>query len=125
MTVFINREHEVFFREKLAALPQDCYYAPLVYLVGLDAITRTHFGRIYRDGIAPECLTDGWQTSTTRRLLRLAFNLFNGCASDAYGAEINARQYAPENLFCCSYAPYFAEALRLRYPEYFRRGEDF
>ena len=28
--------------------------------------------------------------------------------------------YNPSEIFCCSYAPYFVEALKLRYPEYFR-----
>ncbi len=28
------------------------------------------------------------------------------------------RYYTVEDLFCCGYAPYFWEAVRLRYPEY-------
>mgnify|MGYP000037184561 FL=1 len=26
--------------------------------------------------------------------------------------------YAPGEIFCCSYAPYFWEAVQIRYPEY-------
>ena len=26
--------------------------------------------------------------------------------------------YAPSEIFCCSYAPYFWEAIQIRYPEY-------
>ena len=28
--------------------------------------------------------------------------------------------YTPEELFCCGYAPYFMEGIKLRYPEYCR-----
>lgn len=28
--------------------------------------------------------------------------------------------YNPSEIFCCSYAPYFVEALKIRYPEYFK-----
>ena len=28
--------------------------------------------------------------------------------------------YAPSEIFCCSYAPYFWEAIKIRYPEYTR-----
>ena len=28
------------------------------------------------------------------------------------------RQYTVENLFCCAYAPFFWQAIQIRYPEY-------
>lgn len=32
--------------------------------------------------------------------------------------EIISEHYAPSEIFCCSYAPYFWEAIKIRYPEY-------
>ena len=29
-------------------------------------------------------------------------------------------EYNPSNIFCCSYAPYFYEGIKLRFPEYTR-----
>ncbi|WP_144938650.1 DUF6075 family protein [Paenibacillus sp. 32O-W] len=46
---------------------------------------------------------------------RLAFNLWNGWTEE--GAE---RYSAPNELFACGYAPYFFEAIYLRYPEFCR-----
>lgn len=42
----------------------------------------------------------------------------------AFGAEnkkeqVNeCRQYTVEDLFCCAYAPFFWQAIQIRYPEY-------
>ena len=42
----------------------------------------------------------------------------------AFGAEnkkeqVNeCRQYTVEDLFCCAYAPFFWQAIQMRYPEY-------
>lgn len=33
-------------------------------------------------------------------------------------AQSDSRKYTVEDLFCCSCAPYFLEAIKLRYPEY-------
>ena len=63
--------------------------------------------------IKPEGLYEGWQTGGTMRLTRLAFNLWNGYAEP--GEE---GMSTPYELFDCSYAPYFYEAVRQRYPEF-------
>ena len=31
--------------------------------------------------------------------------------------------YAPSEVFCCSYAPYFWEGVKIRYPEYTREQQ--
>lgn len=36
-----------------------------------------------------------------------------------------SKEYAPSEIFCCSYAPYFWEAIKIRYPEYTRYNETF
>ena len=63
-------------------------------------------------------------TSGNRRIIYMAFNLYcNGTPSvfDYKKKDDQIREcrsYTVEDLFCCSYARYFWEAIRLRYPEY-------
>ncbi len=54
----------------------------------------------------------------------MAFNLYcNGTPSvldydDAEEQVDECRRYTVEELFCCAYAPYFWQAVQIRYPEY-------
>lgn len=65
-----------------------------------------------------------WQTSTSSKVTRMALNLWNH--SIMYDSEEDLEKehissaYAPSEIFCCSYAPYFWEAIKIRYPEYTR-----
>ena len=74
--VFANEEHEKFYYEKLRqARYQDCYHKALIYILGISEDTRNHFSQIYdiKSGyIKTECLHQGWQTSGSVRLVRLA-----------------------------------------------------
>ena len=51
----------------------------------------------------------------------MAFNLWNGWC---YESEEDAQEgrmseaFTPDNLFCCEFASYFYEAVKLRYTEY-------
>ncbi len=78
--VFANEEHEKFYFEKLEqARYQDCYHKALIYILGISEDTRNHFSQIYdiKSGyIKTECLHQGWQTSGSVRVVRLAFNLY-------------------------------------------------
>ena len=78
--VFNSEEHEKFYYEKLEqARYQDCYHKALIYILGISEDTRNHFSQIYdiKSGfIKPECLHQGWQTSGSVRVVRLAFNLY-------------------------------------------------
>ena len=65
--------------------------------------------------IRPEGLHEGWQTGGSIRLTRLAFNLWNG-----YAEKGDERMSTPYEIFDCGYAPYFFEAIRLKYPDYCR-----
>ena len=92
--IFISDTHEKFYYEKLKEVRyQDVYHKALVYCLGI---------------------CDD----------RMAFNLYcNGMpsVSDYENAEeqvVECRQYTVEELFCCAYAPYFWQAIQIRYPEY-------
>ena len=65
--------------------------------------------------IKPEALHEGWQTGGSARLTRLAFNLWNG-----YVEKGEESLSTPYEMFDCGYAPYFYEAIRIKYPEYCR-----
>lgn len=126
--VFESEEHEVFYHEKLAkARYQDCYHAALIYVLGISGDTRRHFNEIYdiKSGyVKPECLEAGWQTSGSEHVVRLAFNLYTGGVpsvderSDIELQLKECRRYSVDDIFCCGYAPYFWQAVKIRYPEY-------
>ena len=119
---FANKEHEAFYFEMLAATRNnDVYHQAFFYTMGISAETRSHIRSLFdfkEDIIKPEGLSAAWQTSSTQRLCRLAFNLWNG-----WTEEGNENRSAPYWLFDCGFAPYFFEAIRLRYPEYCRSME--
>ena len=121
---FSSVEHKAFFLDQLAEAKrrkkrQDSYFKSLAYLCGLTAETRNHFSDIFDLSdwsIRPEAAEAGWQTGTSLRVTRLAFNLWNSCGSD--GGSGATEEYLPDNLFCCELMEAFFEALRIRFPEY-------
>jgi hypothetical protein len=110
-------EHRAFFFENLAkAKNDDAYHQAFFYLVGCSSDTRRNINSLFdfkENCIRPEGLEKGWQTGGTRRLCRLAFNLWNGYTEQ--GGESMATPY---ELFDCGYARYMLEGIKLRYPEY-------
>ncbi len=126
--VFANEEHERFYYEKLEqARYQDCYHKALIYILGISEDTRNHFSQIYdmKSGcVKTECLHQGWQTSGSVKVVRLAFNLYtDGTPSvDDYKRKDEqigeCREYSVSDIFCCGYALYFWQGIKLRYPEY-------
>ena len=127
--IFASEAHEKFYYEKLKEAPyQDEYHKALCYCLGISNDTRKHIDSIYdfKTGcVKPKCLQEGWQTSGSMKVVRMAFNLYcNGTpsidedADDMEGQLWECRQYTVEELFCCSYAPFFWQAIQLRYPEY-------
>lgn len=125
---FKNKEHEKFFwLYYMKCRYQDVYHAALVYCLGIDRDTREHIHEIYdfKTGmVKPECLHDGWQTSGSEKIIRMAYNLYNNGTPSVLDYDNDEKklaeceQYTVENLFCCGYAPYFWQAVKLRYPEY-------
>lgn len=119
---FANMEHKAFYTEMLAATGNDdSYHKALFYAMGISAETRRNIHSLFdfvEGGIKPEGIAEAWQTGGTRRLCRLAFNLWNGWTEE--GKE---QFSAPYELFDCGFAHYLFEAIRLRYPAYCRSLE--
>lgn len=120
---FKDINHEQFYEGNLRMTrsQQDPYRKAFFYLFGLMPETRQHIRDVYdfdEGSIRPEGLERGWQTSTTVKLTRLAFNLFNGYNGNAQASEDDARNYSPYYLFDTNLMPYFFEAVKLRYTEY-------
>ena len=126
--IFISEAHEKFYYEKLQEVRyQDVYHKALCYCLGISGDTRKNVYNIYdfkKGLVKTKCLREGWQTSGSAKVVRMAFNLYcNGTPSifdykkkDEQLEE--CRQYTVEDLFCCAYAPYFWQAVQIRYPEY-------
>ena len=117
----------MILRKKKHLWYQDVYHKALCYCLGISDDTRRNINSIYdfKTGcVKTECLHEGWQTSGSMKVVRMAFNLYcNGTPSvDDYTKteeQVNeCRQYTVEDLFCCAYAPFFWQAIQIRYPEY-------
>lgn len=122
---FIDKEHEEFYQSKISEYQNaDCYHKALIYTLGICETTRDHFREIFGKNkeLNFDSLQSAWQTSTSEKVTRMAFSLWN--SSSMYESEKDAtegnisNEYNPSRIFCCSYAPYFYEALKIRYPEY-------
>ena len=132
---FRNMTHETNYRFICTLMKKsDIERKVLAYLFSLDVVCCIHIREIYdfdENTIIPNALDKEWQTSTSRKTTRLAFNLFNGCCSDGetyIGSDtfeelLPSAYFTPVNLFCCEYAPYYIEALKMRFPEYFKEDE--
>lgn len=126
--IFQTKEHEDFFFSKIQKCRyQDVYHAALVYCLGLSEDTRKHVEQIYdfKTGcVRTECLSKGWQTSGSKKIVRMAYSLYNNGTPSIYDYDNSEDQlrecslYSAEDLFCCSYAPFFWQAVKIRYPEY-------
>ena len=119
---FTNEEHKTFYQKMLITTHNnDIFHKAFFYTMGISPETRKNIHTLFdfKDGcIKPEGLSEPWQTGSTRRLSRLAFNLWNG-----WTEEGNENRSTPYWLFDCSYSPYFIQAIRLLYPEYCRKLE--
>lgn len=91
---FKSREHEKFYEEYLKKCRyQDVYHRALVYCLGIDRDTRENVNKIYnfKTGcVKTECLQEGWQTSGSLRIVRMAFNLAGFCVGVG-GSVISGR----------------------------------
>ena len=78
--IFIDNAHEKFFYEKLKEVRyQDSCHQALCYCLGINADTRRNVDNIYdfKAGcVKTECLREGWQTSGSLKVVRMAFNLY-------------------------------------------------
>ena len=98
---------------------------------GICETTRDHFREIFNEKeriINLDSVDTAWQTSTSSKVTRMALNLWNhsimyDSEEDLENGHISSA-YAPSEIFCCSYAPYFWEAIKIRYPEYTRYNSE-
>ncbi len=129
---FINEEHENFWNEKCKIMKQqgktDVYYKSIVYALGICEVTRNNFNKIFsleRGEINIDSINGAFQTGTSVKVTRFAFSLWNRCNYDSEKDLQNGKvseYYNVSEVFCCSYAPYFVNALKIRYPEYFKEN---
>lgn len=99
-------------------LYDDVYHDALAYLLALDENTRKHFNEIFdlaEDRIKLDALSAEWQTSTTLKICRLAFNLWNGCHYNDDVADGTSRYFSPDFVFDTDYMEYFFQAVRIRF----------
>ena len=122
--IFADDKHEQLFNDLCTKMKYlDNYHTAAAYILSLDKVCREHIEDIFdlkEDVIKPEGLCKAWQTSTSRKSCRLLFNLWNGYNSEgeALEEEQPSANYTPENIFSCSYAPFYWQAIKLRYPDY-------
>ena len=127
---FASKEHQKFWLEKFDEMIQlrktDVYYKSIIYTLGMCETTRKNFDDIFnfKSGeININALQGKYQTGTSKKVTRLAFSLWNGCnfdrEQDIENKNLSAN-YNVSEIFSCGYAPYFYEAIKIRYPEYTR-----
>ena len=125
---FKDKKHKEFYETTLKQMEEfrkiDVYCRSFVYTLGINQITRKHINEIFdvlRGEINIDSLTKNWQTGTSKKVTELAFNLWNDFkyeSSEDMEKNRISSDYMVSNIFCCSYAPYFYEAVKLRFPEY-------
>jgi len=129
--LFADKGHFEFFTEQTNRLKPDRYLKALIYTPGICPDTRRRFESLYDAKgrcIVPEEINAGWQTSGSMKATRLAFQLFSDAAPSAHLAPGSpdfeeCARYSVSDIFCCGYAPYFVEAIKIRYPDYMRGGK--
>lgn len=132
--LFENTEHERKYYSVLKSMKNnDCYHKSVAYLFTLDLVCFDHINSLFdfkEDIIKRNGLNESWQTETSKKTTQLTFNLWNGCCTDGetyidsegYEQDLTSQYYAVDEIFCCSYAPYYWEAIKLRYPEYINQN---
>ena len=122
---FIDNKHKKFYKKTLNKIGKsDVYRRALIYTLAMCPVTREHFNDIFdlEEGLINiNSLQAAYQTSTSLKVTRAAFSLWNSCNYDSEQDLENdkvSEYYNISNIFCSSYAPYIYEAIKIRYPEY-------
>lgn len=122
--LYADSRHKTFFLRHRAVAQGSHETEALIYLLGICDTTRNHYSEIYDENtreIDIAQLQKGWQTGTTIKITRLAFNLFSGFIyedSDDFFKNKISKYYSVDEIFSCGYGPYLYQAIKLRYPEY-------
>ena len=120
MILFYDDDHKSRYEDlmqRMVAADWDTNRAAFAYLVTLDSVCRDHINDLYDfvDGcIRSNALSAAWQTGTSIKTTRLAFNLF----TDSTTWTDEPERLSPTELFSCEYAPYYWQAIQLRFPSY-------
>ncbi len=100
----------------------DIYYRTFFYCMDVCETTQKHIDDLFdfNEGcIKPENLHKAYQTGTSYKVTRMAYNLWNDYIEEGYEASTT-----PSSLFACEYANEFHQALEIRYPECFLQQEN-
>ncbi|SHG89758.1 DUF6075 family protein [Tepidibacter thalassicus] len=120
--IFKDEKHKTFFKEQVEKTRSrnDPYRKALFYVWGLTEETRENIESLYNfkeKAIDFEGLNKSWQTGTTIKVCRLAFNLYNGLYGQQDESE-SAMDYTPYGIFDCGLIDYMLEAVKIRFEEY-------
>lgn len=104
---FVNKEHEQFFQDHEKLASYTLQHAALVYTLGIDEMCRMHWDDLVDDNLVgswvcvkPEALYQGWQTSGSFGITKLAFNLFTSGTPDIEeNRNNNADMYCITDIF--------------------------
>lgn len=118
--IFADEEHKSFYIQNVQRTKsqKDPYRKALFYTLGITGITRDCIEHIYdfnKNQIILKALNAAWQTGTTMRITRLAFNLYNGYLGET---EEEGYKFTPYYLFDTGLLPFMLEAIKVRYAEY-------
>lgn len=125
---FKNKTHSERYCELMSKMVCDnVYYRPIAYLIALNDDCYNHMSSIFnmeRGAIDCDGVNEDWQTSSSLRVTRLMYNLWNGYCYEESDDEVPAvsSNYTINEIFYDSDATYFFEAIKLRYPEMFREA---
>lgn len=127
-SIFYDEAHREAYIDFITNITcrEDLYHISLAYLLTLDTTCRQHIDDCFdfdRDVIRIEALNQPWQTSTSLKTTRLAFNLWNGCCDDGeeytdtegYKVPLPSSKYAVDQIFSSSLAEYYWQAVKLRF----------
>ena len=130
--IYKDKDHELNYNFLLQLITRITSTRKAVaYLLALEPLCFEHCRELYdfhEDNTIPEGLDKAWHTSASRRTTRLAFNLFNGyfsdgetyIGSDGFEEMLPSRFYTPYTFFGCEDAPYYVEALKIRFPKFWK-----
>ena len=116
---FIDSAHMQFFEQMLSEFSRlDIYRVVFFYLMGLLNDTRLHIRELYNfewNCIFPpqNSRNAAWQTSGTRKVCNLAYNLYNGYVDEVAMAS------KPYDIFDSPLSPFFVCAIQMLYESAF------
>lgn len=95
---FISDEHRAFFESHKDITLRGSDHEALIYTLGINKDCRRHLTDLYSPEsgqIKADALKKAWQTGASRKVSRLAFNLYTWDVPE----DDNAEKYAPKELF--------------------------